>query len=64
MIDVDRLKGEIKSHRMTQAEVAIAIGIHPVTFSKKLNKGILNSNEMEALVKTLSIENPSEIFFA
>ena len=64
MIRIDELKGEIKSHGMTQADVAKAIGIHPVTFSKKLNKGVLNSNEMEALIKVLSIENPSKIFFA
>ena len=64
MIRIDELKGEIKSHGMTQADVAKAIGIHPVTFSKKLNKGVLNSNEMEALIIVLSIENPSKIFFA
>ena len=64
MIDINKLCGEIKAHGYTHAEMADLIGIHPVTFSNKMRKGVFNSSEMQAMVDILSIKNPEQIFFA
>lgn len=64
MIDTDALKAIIVSKRMTQQEVAHKIGITPKTFYSKMKKGVFGSNEMEAMIDLLSIENPCAIFFA
>lgn len=64
MIAVNELKGVIKARGMTQAELAGLMGIHETTLNRKLRKGILNSNEIEAMIDILKISNPAEIFFA
>lgn len=64
MIDTNALRGIIVSKGMTQQAVAESLGITPKTFYTKMKKGIFGSNEMEAMISLLSIENPSEIFFA
>ena len=64
MIDTNALKAIIVSNGMTQQSVAEKIGITPKTFYGKMKKGVFGSNEMEAMIKLLSIKNPGEIFFA
>lgn len=64
MIDTNALKAVIVSNGMTQQEVAEQIGITPKTFYTKMKKGVFGSNEMEAMIRLLSIKNPTEIFFA
>lgn len=63
MIDVNKLKGAIKANGLTQAELAAKIGIHEQTLSKKLAKGIFDSNEMQAMIEILHIDDPCSIFF-
>ncbi len=64
MIAINELKGLIRARGMTQAEVAEKMGICPTTLSRKLSKGILNSDEIEVLIEVLKINNPAAIFFS
>lgn len=64
MIDTKALHGKIVANGMTQQDVAFHLGIAPKTFYLKMKKGVFGSNEIEAMIKLLSIENPLEIFFA
>lgn len=63
MIATNEIKGLIRARGMTQAEVAEKMGINPVTLSRKLSKGVLNSDEIEVLIEVLKINNPASIFF-
>ena len=64
MIDTKALHGAIVAKGLTQQEVARRMGIAPKTFYAKMKKGVFGSDEMEFLMKELSIKNPMEIFFA
>lgn len=64
MIDVNALRGVIVAKGFTQQDVAKNIGMAPKTFYSKMKKGVFGSDEMERMIDMLSIENPSEIFFA
>lgn len=63
MIATDEIKGLIRAQGMTQADLARLMGLHETTLSRKLNRGVLNSNEIEAMISILKIKNPAEIFF-
>ena len=66
MVNAMKLKGEIVSHGLTQAQVAEFIGITPKTFTAKLKRGVFNSNEIEGILSCLGIEDKSvalDIFF-
>ena len=64
MIDTNALRGVIAANGMTQQDVARHMGISPKTFYSKMKRGVFGSDEMEAMIRLLSIENPSAIFFA
>lgn len=49
---------------MSQCEVAKAIGITPKTFYSKMKSGVFGSDEIEAMIAVLKIQNPMDIFFA
>lgn len=64
MIAVNKLRGIIAEHGMTQKEVAGQLGISQKTFYNKMKKGVFGTDEVEKMVNILSIDNPAEIFFA
>ena len=64
MIRVDELRGVIAKRGFSQAKVARFIGIAPKTFYEKMDRGVFGSDEIEAMIELLQIENPAEIFFA
>lgn len=64
MIRTDKLVGIIAERGYSQAKVAKEIGITPKTFYDKMKKGVFGSDEMEAMISLLNIENPASIFFA
>ena len=64
MIQVDELRGIIAKRGFSQAEVARFIGITPKTFYEKMGRGVFGSDEIEAMIELLEIDNPAEIFFA
>lgn len=64
MIAVNKLKGEMVAKGFTQEQIANILGITPKTLRARLSKGVLDSDEIETLIRVLAIENPMEIFFA
>lgn len=63
MISVCKLKGIIAEKGLSQRKVARALGVSENTFYRKMHAGVFNSNEMNALIKLLNIDNPGDIFF-
>lgn len=64
MVDTNALRGIIVARGLTQEKVAKHIGISPKTFGLKMKKGVFGSDEMEAMIELLNIEDPLSIFFA
>ena len=63
MIDTNKLRGVMAERGVSGKDVAKAIGVHYNTFYEKLNKGVFGSDEIEAMVKYLDIDEPLSIFF-
>lgn len=64
MVDVNALKAEIIRNGYTQKEIAQKLGITPKTFSMRLKRKVLGSDEIELLMELLNIANPVPIFFS
>lgn len=64
MIKTDELRGIIAKRNKSQSDVAKAIGVSPKTFYMKMKKGVFGSDEIQAMIDDLEIDNPVEIFFA
>ena len=64
MIDVNKLRGRMAEKRRSGQDMAKVIGKTPKTFYAKMKACVFDSDEIEAMVKDLEIENPIEIFFA
>lgn len=64
MIKTDKLRGIITENRMTQTDVAKALGITPKTFYDKMQKGVFGSDEIMKMIDLLHIQDPANIFFA
>lgn len=62
MVATNELKEIITSKGLSQRKVAKKLGISEKTFYEKMKKGVFNSNEMDALIAILEIENPAKIF--
>lgn len=64
MIDVNKLRGKMAERGRSGQAMAKVIGKTPKTFYTKMKAGVFDSDEIEAMVRDLEIENPMEIFFA
>ena len=64
MIDTNALRGRIAEKGMSQSDVAKAIGITPKTFYTKMDKKVFGSDEIDAMIELLDIDDPARIFFA
>ena len=64
MIKTDKLRGLIVELGLNQSDVAKAIGIVPKTFYEKMKIGVFGSDEIEAMIELLKIEDPMAVFFA
>lgn len=64
MIQINKLKALFVEKNITQQEIAKELGITETTMSRKMKKGVFDSDEMYKMIEILEIENPSEIFFA
>lgn len=64
MIKVDKLRGIITERGLTQKDVAEYLNITPKTFYEKMARGIFGSDEIQAMIKKLHIDDPMSIFFA
>lgn len=63
MVNSQKLKAIIVERNMTQQQVAASIGIAPYTLTRKLRRGVFNTDEIEMLVKLLDIDDPIAVFF-
>jgi hypothetical protein len=64
MIDVNKLRGRMAEKGRNGQDMARVIGKTPKTFYSKMKAGVFDSDEIEAMVRDLEINNPLEIFFA
>ncbi|MEB3428843.1 DUF739 family protein [Citroniella saccharovorans] len=64
MIKINKLKARFVEQGYTQQDIAKELGITDVTLSRKLAKGVFNSDEIYKMIAILKIEDPTEIFFA
>jgi len=64
LIQINKLKALFVEKNITQQEIAKELGITETTMSRKMKKGVFDSDEMYKMIEILEIENPSEIFFA
>ena len=64
MIDVNKLRGRMAERGRNGKDMAEVIKKTPKTFYAKMKAGVFDSDEIEAMVKDLDIQNPMEIFFA
>ena len=64
MIDVNKLRGRMAERGRSGQDMARVIKKTPKTFYAKMKAGVFDSDEIEAIVRDLEIENPMEIFFA
>lgn len=64
MIDVNKLRGKMAERGRSGQAMAKVIGKTPKTFYAKMKAGVFDSDEIEAIVRDLEIDNPMEIFFA
>lgn len=62
MIKTDELRGIIAKNNLSQAKVAEVLGITPKTFYEKMNRGVFGSDEIEAMIRLLKIDDPVAIF--
>lgn len=63
MVDVSKLRGRMAEKGYSQKAVAEQLGIQPNTLRRKLKRGVLGSDEIEALIDILDIVDPISIFF-
>lgn len=63
MINRQKLRGLITERGKTQKEVAKKLGISEKTFYSKMKKGVFGSDEIDAMIEYLNIEDPIPIFF-
>lgn len=67
MLNIDKVRGRMAELRLTQKDVAQALGIAPATASQKLNRvRPMDLDEAEKLAVLLRLENEDfgEYFFA
>ena len=64
MIDVNKLRGRMAEKGRSGQDMAKVIRKTPKPFYAKMKAGVFSSDEIEAIVRDLEIENPMEIFFA
>lgn len=64
MVNTDKIRGIMAEKKITGRDMAKALGISANTFSAKMKAGIFTTDEMQKIVDTLSIEDPTPIFFA
>lgn len=64
MIDINKLRGRMAEKGRSGLDMAKVIKKTPKTFYSKMKLGVFDSDEIEAMVKDLEIEDPVAIFFA
>lgn len=61
-MNVPKLKGIIAERGYSMSEVAAGIQMQQKTFYRRMKSGVFGTDEVEALIQFLNIENPVDIF--
>ncbi len=64
IVNREELRAIIARNGLSQRKVAAMIGISEKTFYEKMKKRKFGSDEMEAMISILHIEDPISIFFS
>ena len=64
MVDKNKLRAAWVAKGFTQSDVAQKIGVSEATFSRRMQQGRFDSDEIETLVALLEINDIADIFFA
>ncbi len=64
MLDVKRLKQEIRRSNISEKELCGALGVKYPEFIENLSSETLNTSEAEKITRILNIKEPWKIFFA
>ncbi len=64
MVQTDRLKREIETQQLSDAQVAWHLGISEQCFSRKMKSGRFGTQDMQLLTELLDLQDPETIFFA
>ena len=64
MVQIDRLKWEMETRQLTDAQVAWHLGISEQCFGKKLQTGRFGTQDILLLTELLDLKSPEAIFFA
>lgn len=63
-MNTDKLRGIIAEHGLSQRKVAEQLGMTEKTFYLKMKKGVFGTDEVQHMIKLLSINDPVDIFFS
>lgn len=61
-MNVPKLRGIIAERGYSMSEVAAGIKMPQKTFYRRMKSGVFGTDEVEALIEFLEIENPVDIF--
>lgn len=64
MVNLNKLRGLMAEHRLTQKDLAKELGLSERTFCERMKNGNFTLGEATELIGILHIENPAAIFFA
>lgn len=64
MVNTQEIKALMIRNNVSRQDLADALGVSYVTLSHRLKDGNFTSKQMDILVKTLHITNPTEVFFS
>lgn len=59
MINTNKLRGLIAERGLSQVKVAEILGVTPKTFYSKMERGVFDSDEIEAMIVSLDIPRDS-----
>lgn len=65
MVDTNKIRGLLAEKGMSQANMAELLGITPMTFYRKMGRGVFDSDEIDTMISVLEIprEKCVDIFF-
>jgi transcriptional regulator with XRE-family HTH domain len=64
VVNTKELRAYMVRKELTQKEVAEKLNISEKTFYLRMKNGVFGSDEIEALIDLLGIDDPMSVFFA
>lgn len=63
MVDTIKLRKIMNEQGYRDDDLAVAIGLTPNEFAKRMSKSVFGTDEIEKMIDILQIEDPETIFF-